>query len=269
MAGRYCWYSCLILQLSADSEASVKNGAELLDRLLKDIVAETALNYVSKYPENVDKTFGDWEAESWFEQRKAERRQKSMARGEVDKGISHPLEDSPVMAGLELPGPNKGAGRGSMHLDGDRDEVGKDSVGRDPSPHSISRSAREQSGSLHRNIPSQTPAPRDHLNVNANAGPSSTSSSPGPHQTHHHHGHLHHRQEGVNSISSTPARHDTREPKPRVAFSLAKFVPLLSERIYVISPFTRSHLISWITILDSIPDLELVSYLPEFLDGLL
>jgi len=156
-----------------------------------------------------------------------------------------------------------------MHLDGDREEGGNDSVGRDPSPHSISRSAREQSGSLHRTIPSQTPAPRDHLNVNANAGPSSTSSSPGPHQTHHHHGHLHHRQEGVNSISSTPARHDTREPKPRVAFSLAKFVPLLSERIYVISPFTRSHLISWITILDSIPDLELVSYLPEFLDGLL
>ena len=53
------------------------------------------------------------------------------------------------------------------------------------------------------------------------------------------------------------------------AFSLARFVPLLSERIYVISPFTRMHLVSWIMVLDSVPDLELVSYLPEFLDGLL
>lgn len=186
-----------------------------------------------------------------------------MARGEVDKGISHPLEDSPVMAGLDLPGPNKAGHRASMHLDGENDG-GKDGVGRDPSPHSISRSVREQSASHQRAIPTS----RDHLGVNANAGPSSTSSSPGPHQTLHHHGHLH-RQEGGNSISSTPARQETREPRPRVAFSLAKFVPLLSERIYVISPFTRSHLISWITILDSIPDLELVSYLPEFLDGLL
>lgn len=53
------------------------------------------------------------------------------------------------------------------------------------------------------------------------------------------------------------------------AFSLAHFMPLLSERIYVISPFTRSYLASWITVLDSVPDLELVSFLPEFLDGLL
>lgn len=53
------------------------------------------------------------------------------------------------------------------------------------------------------------------------------------------------------------------------AFSLARFVPLLSERIYVLSPFTRNYLVSWITVLDSVPDLELVSYLPQFLDGLL
>lgn len=53
------------------------------------------------------------------------------------------------------------------------------------------------------------------------------------------------------------------------AFSLAHFMPLLSERIYVISPFTRSYLVSWITVLDSVPDLELISFLPEFLDGLL
>lgn len=53
------------------------------------------------------------------------------------------------------------------------------------------------------------------------------------------------------------------------AFSLAHFVPLLSDRISVVSPFTRSFLVSWVTILDSIPELELVTYLPEFLDGLM
>lgn len=55
----------------------------------------------------------------------------------------------------------------------------------------------------------------------------------------------------------------------RKAFSLAHFIPLLSERIYVLSPFTRSYLVSWITVMDSVPELELITYLPEFLDGLL
>ncbi|KAG5456941.1 MAG: hypothetical protein BJ554DRAFT_3172 [Olpidium bornovanus] len=53
------------------------------------------------------------------------------------------------------------------------------------------------------------------------------------------------------------------------AFSLPRFIPLLSERIHTLPPFTRNYLISWITVLNSIPDLELVSYLPDFLDGLL
>ena len=52
------------------------------------------------------------------------------------------------------------------------------------------------------------------------------------------------------------------------AFSLARFIPLLKERIHVINPFTRTFLVSWITLLDSIPDLELVFYLPAFLGGL-
>ncbi len=52
------------------------------------------------------------------------------------------------------------------------------------------------------------------------------------------------------------------------AFCLAKFVPLLQERIYVINPFTRTFLVSWVTLLDTIPDLELVVYLPAFLGGL-
>lgn len=53
------------------------------------------------------------------------------------------------------------------------------------------------------------------------------------------------------------------------AFSLARFVPLLAERMYVLSPFTRNYLVSWVTVLDSVPDLELVAFLPSFLDGLL
>jgi len=60
-----------------------------------------------------------------------------------------------------------------------------------------------------------------------------------------------------------------RSPGPKKAFSLAHFIPLLADRIFVISPFTRSYLVSWITVLDSVPELELISYLPDFLDGLL
>ncbi|KAI1495666.1 vacuolar protein 14 C-terminal Fig4p binding-domain-containing protein [Biscogniauxia marginata] len=58
-------------------------------------------------------------------------------------------------------------------------------------------------------------------------------------------------------------------PELPTAFSLPKFIPLLKERIWVMNPFTRTFLVGWITLLDSIPDLELVTYLPEFLGGLL
>ncbi|SMR54099.1 unnamed protein product [Zymoseptoria tritici ST99CH_1A5] len=53
------------------------------------------------------------------------------------------------------------------------------------------------------------------------------------------------------------------------AFSLPRFIPLLQERINVQNPFARTFLVSWITLLDQIPDLELVAYLPSFLGGLL
>lgn len=57
--------------------------------------------------------------------------------------------------------------------------------------------------------------------------------------------------------------------EPPTAFSLARFIPLLQERIHVLNAFTRNFLVSWITLLDSIPDLELVAHLPSFLGGLL
>ncbi|KAG9317824.1 vacuolar protein 14 C-terminal Fig4p binding-domain-containing protein [Chiua virens] len=123
-------------KLAADSEVSVKNGAELLDRLLKDIVAEIASVYIPQYPET------------------------ERIRSQYD------LQDQSILV---------------------------------PYP--------------------------DHSS---------------------------------NADSS-----------PRKAFSLARFIPLLQERIYVVSPFTRNYLVSWINVLDSVPELELVSYLPDFLDGLL
>ncbi|KIJ69781.1 hypothetical protein HYDPIDRAFT_22946 [Hydnomerulius pinastri MD-312] len=123
--------------LTADSELSVKNGAELLDRLLKDIVAETASVYIPQYPET------------------------ERIRDQYDQ------QDQSILV----------------------------------------------------------PYPED------------------------------------NALGGTFS--------PRKAFSLARFIPLLQERIYVVSPFTRSYLVSWITVLDSVPELELISYLPDFMDGLL
>ncbi|KAJ5379875.1 Protein VAC14 [Penicillium cataractarum] len=62
---------------------------------------------------------------------------------------------------------------------------------------------------------------------------------------------------------------DAHETELPTAFSLAKFIPLLKERIHVIGPYTRNFLVSWLTLLDTIPDLELVTFLPEFLEGLI
>ncbi|KAK0648790.1 ARM repeat-containing protein [Cercophora newfieldiana] len=62
--------------------------------------------------------------------------------------------------------------------------------------------------------------------------------------------------------------HDERVDLP-TAFSLKRFIPLLRDRIFALNPFTRTFLVGWIVLLDSIPDLELVTFLPEFLGGLL
>lgn len=53
-----------------------------------------------------------------------------------------------------------------------------------------------------------------------------------------------------------------------MAFNLERFLPLLEERINVLNPYTRSFLVAWVTLLDSIPDLELIAHLPRFLKGL-
>ncbi|KAJ2075101.1 hypothetical protein GGH13_000853 [Coemansia sp. S155-1] len=56
---------------------------------------------------------------------------------------------------------------------------------------------------------------------------------------------------------------------PRLAFSLDRLVPLLSERMHTYKPSTRLYLIEWVRVLDSVPGLDLITYLPEFLDGLI
>lgn len=53
------------------------------------------------------------------------------------------------------------------------------------------------------------------------------------------------------------------------AFSLPKFIPLLKERIYATNTYTRLFIVSWLILLDSIPDLGLISFLPSFFEPLL
>ncbi|KAI0223142.1 hypothetical protein L0F63_005491 [Massospora cicadina] len=62
---------------------------------------------------------------------------------------------------------------------------------------------------------------------------------------------------------------DGTEAPPSRQFSLASFIPLLTERVKTVNPFTRTFLVGWISVLNSIPDLELVTYLPDFMEGLL
>jgi vacuole morphology and inheritance protein 14 len=69
--------------------------------------------------------------------------------------------------------------------------------------------------------------------------------------------------------SGDPSFSKASGSSPKKAFSLAHFIPLLADRMYVVSPFTRSWLVGWITVLDSVPDLELVTFLPDILDNLL
>ncbi|KAM4017586.1 protein VAC14 homolog isoform 2-T2 [Anomaloglossus baeobatrachus] len=51
-------------------------------------------------------------------------------------------------------------------------------------------------------------------------------------------------------------------------FDLIGFVPLLRERIYSNNQYARQFIISWILVLENVPDIHLLEYLPEILDGL-
>ncbi|RKP01083.1 hypothetical protein CXG81DRAFT_12435, partial [Caulochytrium protostelioides] len=63
------------------------------------------------------------------------------------------------------------------------------------------------------------------------------------------------------SVALTPGLAPTQ-------FNLPRFIPLLVERIHTINPFVRTFLVNWIAVLHSVPELEIVAFLPEFLEGL-
>lgn len=82
-------------------------------------------------------------------------------------------------------------------------------------------------------------------------------------------------QEGTNEIQSHLVDADgvaiqvNQEQDAEKAFSLPKFIPTLLERMYVIDPFAKKFLISWLELFDDIPSLELITFLPNFLEPLL
>jgi vacuole morphology and inheritance protein 14 len=52
------------------------------------------------------------------------------------------------------------------------------------------------------------------------------------------------------------------------SFHVEQFLPLLQTYIRRTNPYIRQLLVGWITVLDSIPDVTMIDYLPDFLDGL-
>lgn len=52
------------------------------------------------------------------------------------------------------------------------------------------------------------------------------------------------------------------------SFDLVSFIPLLRDRMYTTNPFAKQFIVSWILVLDSVPDLDMIIHLPEILDGI-
>ena len=75
-------------------------------------------------------------------------------------------------------------------------------------------------------------------------------------------------EKAVTHLETKANTEDGADDDEVATFSLARFMPLLTERITAVNPFTRMFLVSWIVLLESIPDLELVTYIGSFLEGL-
>nr|XP_031536663.1 protein VAC14 homolog isoform X2 [Vicugna pacos] len=79
---------------------------------------------------------------------------------------------------------------------------------------------------------------------------------------------------GQGLVQATPAPSSSHafDPQDIVTesnkFDLVGFIPLLRERIYSNNQYARQFIISWILVLESVPDINLLDYLPEILDGL-
>lgn len=51
-------------------------------------------------------------------------------------------------------------------------------------------------------------------------------------------------------------------------FDIESFIPILQKHIRRTKPYIRQLLVGWITVLDAVPDINMLDYLPDFLDGL-
>ncbi|XP_042146716.1 protein VAC14 homolog isoform X2 [Ixodes scapularis] len=52
------------------------------------------------------------------------------------------------------------------------------------------------------------------------------------------------------------------------SFDLVAFMPLLRERVYTKNHFARAFIVSWVSVMNSVPDIDMLIFLPEILDGL-
>ncbi|KAJ2359925.1 hypothetical protein IW150_007648, partial [Coemansia sp. RSA 2607] len=186
-----------LARVTADSVKTVKDGADYLDRLIKDIVAEQAATCLD-----------------WYEN--------SQSDPEAD-----------IRAGVDA----------DMDLEDSDNEHMPDAAAYVPeAANKVLASAprRGSTGSIDTKDQTFT-------------GAISTANGP---------------DGGANPENSQQLARNSRT-SPRMAFSLEKFVPLLAERMHTYKPSTRLYLIEWIRVLDSVPGLDMIVYLPEFFDGLL
>jgi vacuole morphology and inheritance protein 14 len=51
-------------------------------------------------------------------------------------------------------------------------------------------------------------------------------------------------------------------------FDIEAFIPLLQKQIRRTKPYIRQLVVGWILVLNAVPDIRMLDYLPEFLDGL-
>lgn len=52
-------------------------------------------------------------------------------------------------------------------------------------------------------------------------------------------------------------------------FDIESFIPILQKHIRRTKPYIRQLLVGWITVLDAVPDVNMLDYLPDLLDGLI
>ncbi|CAE7202674.1 VAC14 [Symbiodinium sp. CCMP2592] len=51
-------------------------------------------------------------------------------------------------------------------------------------------------------------------------------------------------------------------------FDFAELIPLITCRIHILNPNVRQLVLGWIVLLDSLPQVDMISFLPHFLEGL-